>query len=109
MTDCIIDIPTNICGACEYDHDDDDDYNQIDRISQEMEGCNIENQKYTIYVATLLEKTIKETILQKEYDEESGEFYLNIKLPNWFTSIDKKYQDIIIKLIHPVIKNIIER
>ena len=24
------------------------------------------------------------------WDEESGEFYFNIKLPNWFTSIDKK-------------------
>ena len=43
-------------------------------------------------------------IFTKEYDEEAGGYVLHITPPPWFNTISQFHQNILIKLIKPVLK-----
>jgi len=75
--------------------------NQMDELCDSMNDCNVNNNQLTIYIATLLEKFVKEMIYENKYDVEAGQNVLHITPPKWFNSINVKYQDILIKLIEP--------
>ena len=92
----------SICIPCT--HDDNDNEELLDS----MASCNIENQPLTIYIASLLERFTKEMILTKVYDEEACGYVLNIVPPSWFNTISEFHQNILIKLIEPVLKEYIK-
>ena len=76
----------------------------MEELLDSMSSCSVENQPLTIYIATLLERLTKEMILTKEYDEEASGYILHITPPSWFNTISQFHQNILIKLIEPVLK-----
>lgn len=82
--------------------------NNMDDLMNSMSSCSVENQPITIYIATLLERLTKEMILTKIYDEEACCYVLNIVPPSWFNTIYEFHQNILIKLIEPVLKEYIK-
>tara|TARA_B100000902_G_C27073303_1_gene795121 strand:- start:470 stop:781 length:312 start_codon:yes stop_codon:yes gene_type:complete len=95
-------VPFNICMPC---HDSNDEMNDL---CDSMNECSVDNSQITIYIATILEKFIKEMKYQKKYDNEAELYYLDINPPPWFYGIEKKYQKILIKLIEPVLQEYIK-
>ena len=47
-------------------------------------------------------------ILTKVYDEEACGYVLNIVPPSWFNTMSEFHQNILIKLIEPVLKEYIK-
>tara|TARA_B100000424_G_scaffold268511_1_gene263434 strand:- start:882 stop:1187 length:306 start_codon:yes stop_codon:yes gene_type:complete len=93
-------IPMNICSPVN---------NDLDLVIENMENLDISKQPITIYIANLLEKLIKDMIYENVYDIEKACYCLNIKPPNWFYSLEIKYQKILINLIEPEVKYYIEK
>lgn len=85
----------NICHYISRTQEDD----LIDSIS----NLNVTNQPLTIYISTLLEKLSKEITSNKVTHIDTGKTSIEFYLPNWFNSIDVKYQNILLKLIEPVL------
>lgn len=93
-----MDIETcNICMPCAPS-------DNMEELLDSMSSCSVENQPLTIYIASLLERLTKEMILTKEYDEEAGGYILKITPPSWFNTITEFHQNILIKLIEPVLQ-----
>ena len=86
----------NICMPCKD--------NDIDIISNNMSSCAIQDEPLTVYISSLLEKLLDDMVYVKKYDVEAGHYFLEINPPIWFNSIHVKYQNILIKLIEPVLK-----
>lgn len=80
----------------------------MEELLDSMDSCSVNNQPLTIYIATLLERLTKEMILTKVYDEEACGYVLNIVPPSWFNTIAEFHQNILIKLIEPVLKEYIK-
>jgi len=80
----------------------------MEELLDSMDSCSVNNQPLTIYIATLLERLTKEMILTKVYDEEACGYVLNIVPPSWFNTISEFHQNILIKLIEPVLKEYIK-
>lgn len=93
----------NYCIEC------DDQENYMDDLSDTMSNCNVNNEQITVYISSILEKLIKEMNYTKDYDEEQCTYTLNITPPMWFNSIDVKYQNILIKLIEPTLKEYLNK
>ena len=93
-------IPIDICIPID---------NYEDLLLENIENLNISKQPITMYIANLLEKLVKEMIYEKVYDVEKACYCLNIKPPNWFNTLNKKNQKILIDLIEPIIKYYIEK
>lgn len=74
-----------------------------DDLVNSISNLNVTNQPLTIYIATLLEKLSKEITSSKVTHIDSGKTNIEFYLPNWFNSIDVKYQNILLKLIEPVL------
>lgn len=99
-----MDIETcNICIPCASADND-----NMEELLDSMDSCSVNNQPLTIYIATLLERLTKEMILTKVYDEEACGYVLNIVPPSWFNTISEFHQNILIKLIEPVLKEYIK-
>tara|TARA_B100000989_G_scaffold295887_1_gene277901 strand:+ start:2408 stop:2716 length:309 start_codon:yes stop_codon:yes gene_type:complete len=77
----------------------------IDNLCESMNDCNVDNSQITVYIATVLEKLVKEMVYEKKYDDDSGQYYLNITPPIWFNGLEERYQRILIKLIEPVLEH----
>lgn len=93
-----MDIETcNICMPCAPS-------DNMEELLDSMSSCSVENQPLTIYIASLLERLTKEMILTKEYDEEACGYILHITPPSWFNTISQFHQNILIKLIEPVLQ-----
>lgn len=90
----------NMCIPCESN----DNHDYEEELLNSMDSCSIKNQPLTIYISTLLERFIKEMILTKEYDEEAGGYNIKITPPSWFNTISVIHQNILIKLIEPVLQ-----
>lgn len=85
----------NICHYISRTQEDD----LIDSIS----NLNVTNQPLTIYISTLLEKLSKEIKSTEVIDIYNGKPTIEFYLPSWFNIIDVKYQNILLKLIEPVL------
>jgi hypothetical protein len=85
-----------ICLPCSSD-------DNMEELLDSMDSCSVNNQPLTIYIATLLERLTKEMIITKEYDEEACGYILKITPPSWFNTISEFHQNILIKLIEPVL------
>jgi len=90
-----------ICIPCAHN-------DNMEELLDSMDSCSVNNQPLTIYIATLLERLTKEMILTKVYDEEACGYVLNIVPPSWFNTISEFHQNILIKLIEPVLKEYIK-
>ena len=80
----------------------------MEELLDSMSSCSVENQPLTIYIASLLERLTKEMILTKVYDEEACGYILQITPPSWFNTISQFHQNILIKLIEPVLQEYIK-
>lgn len=80
----------------------------MEELLDSMDSCSVNNQPLTIYIASLLERLTKEMILTKDYDEEACGYVLNITPPSWFNTISEFHQNILIKLIKPVLEEYIK-
>ena len=99
-----MDIETSvICISCTSD-----DNIHEQELLDSMDSCNIDNEPLTIYIATLLQRLTNEIILTKVYDEEACGYVLNIVPPSWFNTVSKFHQNILIKLIEPILKEYIK-
>lgn len=78
---------------------------QEDDLIESISNLNVTNQPLTIYIATLLEKLSKEITLNKVTHIDTGKTSIEFYLPYWFNSIDVKHQNILLKLIEPVLYN----
>ena len=76
---------------------------QEDDLIDSIFNLNVTNQPLTIYISTLLEKLSKEITSNKVTHIDTGKTSIEFYLPNWFNSIDVKYQNILLKLIEPVL------
>ena len=88
-------INLNVCHTIN-NNDEDDLINNISNL-------NVTNQPLTIYISNLLEKLSKELTSNKVTNIETGKTSIEFYLPHWFNSIDVKYQNILLKLIEPVL------
>ena len=84
------------------------DNDNMEELLDSMDSCSVNNQPLTIYIASLLERLTKEMILTKIYDEEACGYVLNIVPPSWFNTISEFHQNILIKLIEPVLQEYIK-
>ena len=96
-------MPYDICMPC-YDSSND----EMNDLCDSMNDCSVDNNQITIYIATILEKFIKDMDYQKKYDNEAELYYLDINPPPWFYGIEEKYQKILIRLIEPVLQEYIK-
>ena len=76
-----------------------------DDLIESISNLNVTNQPLTIYIATLLEKLSKEITSNKVTHIDTGKTSVEFYLPSWFNTIDKKHQNILLKLIEPVLYN----
>lgn len=76
---------------------------QEDDLIESISNLNVTNQPLTIYISTLLEKLSKEITSNKVTQIDNGKPTIEFYLPSWFNSIDEKYQNILLKLIEPVL------
>jgi hypothetical protein len=60
---------------------------------------------HTHKIAHLLEKLTNQISCAKYFENSINQYMLNITLPTWFYDIDKKYQEILMKLIEPVLES----
>ncbi len=92
----------NVCMPCAPSQNDEDE------LVNAMDSCSVQNPPLTIYIATLLERLTKEMNYTKIYDEEACGYVLNITPPIWFNSLPEFHQNILIKLIEPVLKEFVK-
>ena len=76
-------------------------------LTDSMNTLNITNNINTIMIAKLLEKLTSEMEYTKTFIKEKNGYNLNILFPGWFYNLDNKYQNILIKLIEPVLRHYI--
>ena len=74
-----------------------------DDLVNSISNLNLINQPLTIYISTLLEKLSKEIKSNKIINIQTGKNNIEFYLPSWFNTIDVKYQNILLKLIYPVL------
>jgi len=74
-----------------------------DDLINSISNLNVTNQPLTIYISNLLEKLSKEITSNKITNIETGKDSIEFYLPRWFNTIDVKYQNILLKLIEPVL------
>ena len=72
-------------------------------LTESINSLNINNKVNTIVLTKLLEKLIKEMNCEKYLVNDKNEYNLNISLPYWFKELDIKYQNILMKLIEPIL------
>tara|TARA_B100000287_G_scaffold426868_1_gene475498 strand:+ start:1824 stop:2195 length:372 start_codon:yes stop_codon:yes gene_type:complete len=72
-------------------------------LTDSMNTLNITNNINTIMIAKLAEKLTREMNYSKTFIKEKNGYNLNVELPGWFHDLDNKYQNILIKLIEPVL------
>lgn len=90
-----------ICMPCKDDN--------IESITNNMSNCSIQDEPLTIYISSLLEKLLEDMVYVKKYDVEAGQYILEINPPLWFNMIDVKYQNMLIKLIEPVLREYVNK
>ena len=81
--------------------------NELCCLTVSMNTLNITNNINTIMIAKLLEKLTSEMEYTKTFIKEKNGYNLNILFPGWFYNLDNKYQNILIKLIEPVLRHYI--
>lgn len=89
-------IRMDICDICEEIEEED----PVNNITESLNNCELKDP-YTIYVAKLVERFIKEMKIEKIQDN-SDKNTLNIYPPNWFNSLDNRTKKLIIDIIEPV-------
>ena len=97
-------IADDICVQC---MECDNECNDLCCLTNSMDSLNVNNNINTIMIAKLAEKLTKEMTYNTIYDLEEHNYTLNVVLPMWFYDLDKKYQNILIKLIEPVLNHYI--
>ena len=86
--------------------------NSFDKLMKKMDQMNImeftpdhnTGHTHTHKIAHLLEKLTNQISCNKYFDNATNQYILNIIPPTWFYDIDEKYQDILMKLIKPVLE-----
>lgn len=96
-------IQMNVCSLVDNQNEIDAEVNVEDTLVNSMQNCGIEKQPLTIYIAGLLERLTRDIVYEKVYDVEAGQHILNINPPMWFYSLETKHQQILSKLLEPVL------
>jgi|SaaInlStandDraft_1057018.scaffolds.fasta_scaffold430475_1 hypothetical protein len=90
-TTTITNIPMDVCSFIEDENKD---------LSELLESSNIEDDPITLYISRLLERLTKEMIIKRKSSDK-----VNIILPNWFKSLEPKYQKILFTILEPILKD----
>jgi len=85
----------------------------LDKLMNKMDTMNImeftsdhkTEHTHTHKIAHLLEKLTNQISCAKYFDNSTNQYMLNIIPPTWFYDIDEKYQDILMKLIEPILES----
>lgn len=93
------------CMECdeEYTNEDTNECNDLCCLTDSMNALNFTNNINTSVIAKMVEKLTQEMNYTKTFVKEKNGYNLNVQLPQWFYDLDNKYQNILIKLIEPVL------
>jgi hypothetical protein len=92
-------INTEICQLCDT-HETIKD--SMENITYSFNKLNINNKSTTLLLEKLLKKFTQEMKCEKMYNTNSRSYYIHLTPPNWFSTIDYIYQEMLLNLIKSI-------
>tara|TARA_B100000900_G_scaffold410158_3_gene427410 strand:+ start:62 stop:385 length:324 start_codon:yes stop_codon:yes gene_type:complete len=77
----------------------------INDLIDKLEDCCF-NDTYTIYISKMLNKLKEDMSYVTFYDRDISQYRLDIKVPEWFNTLDIKIQNKLMKLIEPYLEHL---
>tara|TARA_B100001093_G_scaffold144340_1_gene136977 strand:- start:4323 stop:4664 length:342 start_codon:yes stop_codon:yes gene_type:complete len=103
-------IAEDFCMECDDQNANEctNECNDMCCLTDSMNALNFNNNNInTIVIVKLAEKLTREMNYSKTFIKEKKGYMINIDLPEWFYDLDIKYQNILFKLIQPVLNHYI--